>query len=422
MKRNFLICLLVGELFALESLATNSYENSFQNSENPVRSSQECAWIFEQMEVFEAWKALAQRGLHRPGETITVAQLDTGVVPLNPLMATNQSTNGILGLQLVNAKQNSINVNFVQPNASPWDNDPKAMSFGHGTSTASLMIGWSNETGISGYNFRGVAPWLKLMPIKVTDSVVMVGNMSTGGVADLKNLAQGIQLATQLGADIISISLGAIFDNENLIRTAVNNALDAGIIVVAAAGQTFPVNMIPLPARLPGVIAVSASSRDKKPWDEAFIGAHIAWSAPGDGICHIKAKRLPENAASAMNAAIIKMISREGEPLSFTDALVSSSGTSYSTAYTAAAAALWLQYHSPSELRRIYGQKNISSLFATLAKRYAMETPANWKTQKHGQGILNIRRLIEAPLPCEETDSRATCEVKMTRFLNFPPT
>ena len=100
MKRNFLICFLVGELFALESLATIVPENSFQNSENPIRSSQECSWIFEQMEVFGAWKALAQQGLHRPGETITVAQLDTGVVPLNSLLATNQSTNGILGLHL----------------------------------------------------------------------------------------------------------------------------------------------------------------------------------------------------------------------------------------------------------------------------------------------------------------------------------
>jgi subtilisin family serine protease len=250
----------------------------------------------------------------------------------------------------------------------------------------------------------------------------MVGNMPTGGSADLKNLASGIQLASQLRAEIISISLGALFDNDGLIKTAVHEALNAGAIIVAAAGQTFPVNMIPLPARLSGVIAVTASAKDKKPWRDAFVGRHIAWSAPGAGICHIKANPLNNSAdPTSLGNPIVALTGRRGENLRFSESLVSSSGTSYSTAYTAAAAALWLQFHSSSKLRNLYGARNISALFAAVAKRHAMERPADWQSEKHGQGILNIRKLIEAPLPCNDDDSRETCDVKLRPFLSFTP-
>jgi len=397
-------------------------ENALTTSERPATHDDDCEWAIQQMEVRTAWERLNSRGLPRPGENITVVQLDTGVIPLKSLIQTNQQSSGISGIQFPSDKFTQAVLNFVQPQSEPWDNDPKAPSFGHGTSMASLMVGWMDNTGINGLHFRGVAPWMRLIPVKVTDSVLMVGHMPTGGTADLKNLAAGIRLATQLGADIISISLGAVFDTDNLLKKAVNDALDSGAILIAAAGQTFPVNLIPLPARLAGVVAVSASSKDKKPWNEGFTGKHIAWAAPGDGICHIRAKLL--NAPSSrrqLTHPIIDVAGRRGEALSFTESLFTSSGTSYSTAYTAAAAALWLQYHSPEKLSRLYGRKNISAVFSAVARTHGMDTPTGWETRQHGAGILNIRKLIDAPLPCPPAASVDFCDVNTSQFLSFTP-
>jgi thermitase len=158
--------------------------------------------------------------------------------------------------------------------------------------------------------------------------------------------------------------------------------------------------LIPLPARLEGVIAVTASSKNRKPWKDGFTGKHIAWATPGEEICHIKAKRIESGRIPTGTAdTIVGLLGRGGEKLSFIETMVSASGTSYSTAFTAAAAALWLQYHSRALLIERYGRKNISKIFRTVATQHAMDLPPDWDQNKHGAGILNIQRLIEAPLP-----------------------
>jgi subtilisin family serine protease len=403
-------------------MASSFMNIDLQNSSTPVQTSDECLWALEQMQVYESWNALARKGNDKPGLGITIAHLDTGVIPLRSLLFTNRISDGSDGLQFAADKSSHSGFNFVQPSTSPLDNDPKAPSFGHGTSTASLLVGWLNPDANQRFEFRGLAPWLRLIPIKVTDSVVMVGNMSTGGSADLKNLAKGIELASSLNANVISISLGALFDSEKLLEKSVQKAIENGAIIVAAAGQTFPVGLVPLPARLPGVIAVSASTRDQKPWSEAFVGKHIDWSVPGARICHIKAGRISRTPNIPLNVdSIVRILGRHGETLNFTDSLISSSGTSFSTAYTAGAAALWLQFHTPEALASRYGRKNISNLFEVTAKTYAMETPPGWQSEKHGRGILNIHKLISAPLPCDDGDSKESCEVKTANFLNSSP-
>lgn len=422
MNKVFFSCLFFGVLFLQENTSAAQTENALTNSERPSTFDDDCDWAIQHMEVRTAWEKMHTRGLQRPGENVTVVQLDTGVIPLKSILQTNQLSSGTSGIQFPSDKFTQAVLNFVQPQSEPWDNDPKAPSFGHGTSTASLMVGWMDNTGINGLQFRGIAPWMRLIPVKVTDSVLMVGHMPTGGTADIKNLAAGIRLATQIGADVISVSLGAVFDTDHLLQKAVSEALDSGAILIAAAGQTFPVNLIPLPARLDGVIAVSASSRDKKPWNEGFKGKHIAWAAPGDGICHIRARLLNTSwSRRQLTHPVIDVAGRRGESLSFTESLFTSSGTSYSTAYTAAAAALWLQYHSPEKLRRLYGRKNISAVFSAVARAHAMDTPLGWETKQHGAGILNIRKLIDAPLPCTPTGGVDFCDVKTSDFLSFTP-
>lgn len=400
MRKFFDLCLLFCSASFFTSHGFNVPENAFSGNETPVTHADDCDWPMNQMHVAAAWELLRNKGIAKPGERITVAQLDTGIIPLPSLTQTYKLSAGMSGLQLPDENNRLPNFNFVQPDTEPWDNDPKAPSFGHGTSTASLLVGWTDSRSRGASSFRGVAPWIRLLPIKVTDSVIMVGHMPTGGTADIKNLAAGIDAAIQQGADIISVSLGALFDTERILQTTVQKALDQGIIIIAAAGQTFPVNLIPLPARLDGVIAVTASSKSGKPWKDGFTGKHIAWAAPGENICHIRAKKISSGASPAdFKDTLTALVGRSGEMLTFAESMVSASGTSYSTAYTAAAAALWLQNHNRAGLIGRYGLKNISKIFSRTATRFAMDVPDDWDRNKHGAGILNIQRLIEAPLP-----------------------
>jgi hypothetical protein len=391
-----------------------------QMKSKQLLNSDDCLWPYQQMEVFEAWSILRNHGHRLPGQGITVAQLDTGIIPTKSLQYTSLVSQGRDGLQQNTQNALALNFNLVTGRQEPFDDDPHSISFGHGTTTASVLIGWNDFVKGSDFHFRGVAPWIKFIPIKVTDSVVMVGHTSTQGTADLKNMAEGVTYSTSLGADVITVSLGGLFDTEQVMDKPIQEAINGGAIIVAAGGQGFHANIVPIPARMPGVIAVTASTKHKNPWKLAFFGEQMAWAAPGVDICHIHAKEIVHRNAQALAGANpVRIVDRRGELRWMTDEVMLTSGSSYSTAFTAAAAALWLQFHSPTRLRSIYGSKNISALFAKVAKRYAMDTPSDWNAHQFGQGILNIRKLIEAPLPCSESDSKKTCKVKTERFLNF---
>ncbi|MEY4066242.1 MAG: hypothetical protein RIR26_2450 [Pseudomonadota bacterium] len=387
---------------------------------------QECAWVWQQLDVAPALEMIHSERGENPGEGITIGHLDTGIIPIPSLRNSQNTASGLSGLQWnFDQLMPQATFNWVQPHLPPLDNDPKAANFSHGTETASLLVGYQNNDTFNKAqdNFRGLVPWAKLIPIKVTDSVVMVGNMSTGGAADLRNLAEGIRLATALGVDVMTISLGAVFDREHLIEKAVAQAEEKGIIVVAAGGQALPVDVIPLPARLPAVIGVTASTRTQTHWTPAFSGHAIAWAAPGENICHLGVQRLTPSPLTAMAkentsaARPMRIVGRRGETILLEEVVKQSSGTSYATAYSAGAAALWLQYHGAEELKRRYGQKNISTLFKETATRWATETPAGWNSDRNGSGILNIRKLLTAPLPCTSEDTPEACLVKTNQFL-----
>ncbi len=398
-------------------------ESELETDEIEMRSAlpperDDCEWAWKELEVDAAHRLLFENGKALPGSGIKIAHIDTGVIPFPALQRSSDSGKTSAGLYYRAEPGISDTIfNFVQPQLPPLDNNNKGLNFGHGTETASLIVGSLATTNITGWSLRGLAPWAKLYPIKVTDSVVMVGNISTRGTADLSNLAAGIEKATQMGAHVITISLGAIFDSQNIIRKSIDSALDAGSIVIAAAGQTIPMDVIPLPAKLPGVVAVTASTRSRNHWESAFSGKNIAWAAPGENVCHLGIQERRTTVLQNPNAQSFQLRTRGGADMTVEGLVRMSSGTSYSTAFTAGAATLWLQHHNPALLAQRYGQKNISRLFLAVAKNFATDVPPGWNTQRHGSGILNVRKLLQAPLPCSASDSDTHCAVKLSRFL-----
>lgn len=98
-------------------------------------------------------------------------------------------------------------------------------------------------------------------------------------VADAYDIARAIDDLSERGIRIINLSFSGP-DNAVLGRV-VETALDADIILVAAAGNAGP-NADPLyPAAYEGVVAVTAVDRNNRVYRQANAGDHVDFAAPG---------------------------------------------------------------------------------------------------------------------------------------------
>jgi subtilisin family serine protease len=139
---------------------------------------------------------------------VVIAIIDTGVAYSHPDLKAQmwRNASGQYGIDFVND-----------------DNDPND-DHGHGTHVAGLAAATGNNNiGVSGVmGFRA-----KIMAIKT---------MGADGAGDLSDVANGIIFATQNGANVINLSLGGPGQN-TLIRTAIQDAVNAGVFVTLAAGN-----------------------------------------------------------------------------------------------------------------------------------------------------------------------------------------
>lgn len=151
-------------------------------------------------------------------------------------------------------------------------------SHGHGTHVSGTILanGGDDEQGIF-----GVAPEATLMAIKVCGKRGCWGD----------DIAEAIYYAADNGANIISMSLGG--DSPDLlIEAAIGYAVDAGVLLVASAGNDGPEEgSIDYPAAYAEVIAVGAiggfcyvpdwSSRGINDGDYVIEEREVEFGAPG---------------------------------------------------------------------------------------------------------------------------------------------
>lgn len=138
---------------------------------------------------------------------------------------------------------------LVAGREAPYDD------LGHGSLVAGALAG----TGASGAEGRGAAPAAKLVGIKVIDGQAQ---------SSLGRIAEGVQWAVehraQYGIDVINLSIGdpvGCGAGTDVASQAVDAAVAAGIVVVAAAGNAGPEPCtIKSPAAAAGAITVGAMS------------------------------------------------------------------------------------------------------------------------------------------------------------------
>ncbi len=194
-------------------------------------------WYLPQIRANEAWTK------SRGGKKQLVCDLDSGVD------ANHLDLSGKVDL--------ARSASFVAEEDGIIDRDS------HGTAVSALIV--SNGIGIA-----SVAPDAMLCQVKV---------LNGDGSGSFADIIAGIIYATDAGADVINMSLGAYFSRredgaKELVRAvqrAVNYASRHGVVVVAAAGNgdalgvginlnRDPRSYIAIPAELDNVISVGATA------------------------------------------------------------------------------------------------------------------------------------------------------------------
>lgn len=139
---------------------------------------------------------------------------------------------------------------------------------GHGNSVAGLIAAKDNDQGITGIN-----PNAKIYSIRVLDD---------NNEAPLSRVIDGIYYAISKKVDIINMSFGLDSYSEAL-KKAVDDAEKAGILVIAAAGNTG--DNVQYPAAYENVLSVGAVDSEAKLSDTSARGERIDVVVPGELVC-----------------------------------------------------------------------------------------------------------------------------------------
>lgn len=210
----------------------------------------------------------------------------------------------------------------------------------HGVKTLSVILS-DNES------LEGVAPGAKVIPYRIANGPVFVGDAKTGGIG--KAIKHGLSQAN--APKVFTISMGntgvtGLFEFLRLITggapgmqrettEAINEAYDAGAIVVCAGGQV--IDRVVYPARFPRTIAVGGITKSEAHYPSSgYDSPHMidVWAYASN--INRAAGVLRNGVITPVHADSQLDDNKNDEP----------SGTSYACPQVAAAAAMWVTVHA----------------------------------------------------------------------------
>ncbi|MDT0465725.1 type VII secretion-associated serine protease mycosin [Streptomyces gibsoniae] len=268
------------------------------------------------------------------GEGVTVAVVDTGV----------DSSHPDLSGQVLKGKD------FT------GDGNAQEDLVGHGTRMASIIAahghGEGNKSGM-----MGLAPKAKILPLRVIRK------------RDDKNQdetwAAAVHYAVDQGAKVINLSFGDEYSQTGVTgREAIAYAEMHDVVVVAGTGNNG--GDVGYPAALPGVVAVGAVDKEANLWENSNTGKQVALTAPGVDI-------LAANKTRSQGYGI-------------------ASGTSDSTAYVSAAAALVRAKYPDLTAGQVINRLIKS---ATFANHKGLKAP----DEQYGYGIVRPYSALTMNIP-----------------------
>ncbi|MDR7416104.1 MAG: S8 family serine peptidase [Armatimonadota bacterium] len=138
----------------------------------------------------------------------------------------------------------------------------------HGTAVAGVIV--------ARQRLVGVAPGSRILAIRAC-TAVRKGGLEARCRTD--DVIRALDLAARSGARIVNVSLGGPPDA--VLGWTVQRLLEAGILVVAPAGNGGSNRAPPYPAAVPGVVAVGATDRRDRLDPTSTTGSFLSVVAPG---------------------------------------------------------------------------------------------------------------------------------------------
>lgn len=195
-----------------------SMPGEVKNQTNLYKNYQK--WYIEDiLHLPEAWETY-----ETAGDGVTIAVIDNGFYTEATDFPTNLWDDGD-GHHGKNTADNNYDLSPVyKPNGEAYNDT------GHGTNVAGIVGMTAN-----GANGIGAAYNAEIMLLKVANN--KGGNSASNTTIAVDSVANAIYYAKSKGVDIISMSLGILGSSPNAIKEATRSAYDAGIVIVASAGN-----------------------------------------------------------------------------------------------------------------------------------------------------------------------------------------
>lgn len=232
-------------------------------------------WHYPKLKLHQAWD------IYTGSADVKVAVIDSGVFEAHPDLASRMSDDGY---DFINDVNNAGDGDGIDANGSdPGDgqdnalctDSPNSTSSFHGTHVAGTIGAETNNSlGVSGVTWA-----TQIMNLRVL-------GCDGGTDFDIANaIRYAAGLANQSGvivadpADIANMSLGGT-SSSNTMSNAIADARDAGLIIIAAAGNSSSSQPF-YPAAYDGVVSVSATTITDSLANYSNYGSTVDIAAPG---------------------------------------------------------------------------------------------------------------------------------------------
>ncbi|RRD46191.1 S8 family serine peptidase [Tessaracoccus sp. OH4464_COT-324] len=253
----------------------------------------------------------------------------------------------------------------------------------HGTVVVSLLAAGKKPDGQpydEHVDFYGVAPEAE---------VVLYRTLMRSGKPEpndppvpLSPLTEAIRDATRKGVDVINISQAFYGDlpGKGEMEIAIKEAIDAGVVVVAAAGNKDQGNgQDAYPGAFPGVISVGASNINDAPSEQAQTGGKVDIGAPGEGLVALAPSRRDETAGMSSQVYALNQV-----------------GSSFATPIVSGVVALMIEKHR-LDIQNGVLKSDAKLTPAEIRKRIVLTAdppPRSTSDLQLGGGIINPVRLL----------------------------
>lgn len=251
----------------IESVDVNYYRHASAIPNDPLYPRM---WHLSQIRMPDVWS-----GTSYTGSGITVAVIDTGVVMNHPDLIGQLTSDGydFISSSLSAGDGDGIDANPDDPGDALF-----LSSTFHGTHVSGTIAAANNDIGIV-----GIAHGAKIMPLRVLGKLGGTDYDIIQAIYYAAGLSNDSGTVPTKRADIINMSLGGPGSSASF-SAAVSDASNAGVIIVAAAGNSSS-DTKNYPAAYTEVISVSAVDQNKDPAYYSSYGQAIDnWidiAAPG---------------------------------------------------------------------------------------------------------------------------------------------